>query len=102
MREALEGDNLKAFGALLSEHWALNKRMDPGCTNPFINDLFEAMGPYICGGKLAGAGGGGFAIVVTRDVEAGQDLKRALAARYPGTRVAVWPSGVPEEGILMS
>lgn len=99
MKAALETDALDTFGGLLSEHWALNKRMDPDCTNPFINELFETMGPYICGGKLAGAGGGGFAIVVTKDSGAGQDLKRALAVRYPGTRVAVWPSGVPKEGI---
>jgi galactokinase/mevalonate kinase-like predicted kinase len=59
MRDALETGDLDGFGALPGEHWALNKRMDPGCTNPFIDGLFEMLGPYINGGKLAGAGGGG-------------------------------------------
>ena len=55
MRDALSAGDLDSFGALLAEHWAINKRMDPGCTNPFIDELFETLRPYICGGKLAGA-----------------------------------------------
>ncbi len=99
MRDALEAGDVDTFGALLGEHWELNKRMDPGCTNLFINELFEAMEPYIVGGKLAGAGGGGFAIVVTRDAETSDALEKALATCYPGTPVSVWPSAVPDEGI---
>ncbi len=34
MRDALTAGDLDSFGALLAEHWAINKRMDPGCTNP--------------------------------------------------------------------
>ena len=95
---ALATDDLAEFGRLLGEHWGLNKRMDPGCTNPFIDDLFAVMEPFIWGGKLAGAGGGGYAMVITRDEQAGRDLAATLAARYPGTPVAVWPCAVPDEG----
>ena len=76
-----------------------DKRMDPGCTNPFIDELFEVMTPYINGGKLAGAGGGGFVMAMARDPEAVAALSAALAARYPGTPVAVWPCAVPDEGL---
>jgi fucokinase len=99
MRDALVAGDLDGFGALLAAHWAINKRMDPGCTNPFIDELFETMQPYICGGKLAGAGGGGFVIALARDPEAVAGLSAALAARYPGTPVAVWPCAVPNEGL---
>jgi hypothetical protein len=58
------------------------------------------MRPYINGGKLAGAGGGGFAIVIARDIQAARDLSFALAARYPGTPVEIWPSGIPDLGTL--
>jgi fucokinase len=99
MRQALQRSDLDEFGRLLGEHWLLNKRMDPGCTNTFIDGLFAFMQPYICGGKLAGAGGGGFAAVVARDLQAAHDLARALADFYPGTPVAVWPCGVPDAGL---
>ena len=83
MRDALTAGDLDGFGALLAEHWALNKRMDPGCTNPFIDELFETLRPYICGGKLAGAGGGGFVIAMRAA------MRRAVGAlaAYPGTPV---------------
>jgi fucokinase len=99
MRDALTAGDLDGFGALLAEHWARGKRMDPGCTNPFIDELFETLQPYICGGKLAGAGGGGFVIAVARSLEAVQALDLALAQRYPGTPVERWETAVPEVGL---
>ncbi|MCX7668450.1 MAG: hypothetical protein N2439_00060, partial [Anaerolineae bacterium] len=99
MRDALMAGDLDTFGVLLGEHWILNKRMDPGCTNLFIDDLFDTLKPYICGGKLAGAGGGGYAMVIARSVAAAHDLAAALAARYPGAPVRVWPCAVPAEGV---
>jgi fucokinase len=99
MQRALTTDDLAGFGRLLGEHWGLNKRMDPGCTNPFIDDLFTVMEPFIWGGKLAGAGGGGYAMVITRDEQASRDLAATLAARYPETPVAVWPCAVPDDGL---
>ena len=102
MRDALTAGDLDSFGALLAEHWARGKRMDPGSTNPFIDELFETLRPYICGGKLAGAGGGGFVIAMARDPEAVAALSAALAARYPGTPVAVWPCAVPDDGLRIT
>jgi fucokinase len=99
MRAALQAGDVDGFGALLGEHWLLNKRMDPGCANPFIDDLFDTMRPHINGGKLAGAGGGGFASVVARSDGHVAALSAALAERYPGTRVAVWPCAVPQVGL---
>ena len=99
MRDAFAGGDLDGVGWLLSEHWAINKRMDPGCSNPFIDDLFDIMKPFISGGKLAGAGGGGFALVLARDGQAAHDLKHDLALRYRGTPVSVWPMDISELGV---
>jgi fucokinase len=101
MTTTLDVGNISGLGELLGEHWLLNKHMDPGCTNPFIDRLFEFAGPYINGGKLAGAGGGGFAIMIARDAQAARDLATALAERYPGTPVAVWPCSIPSEGLMV-
>lgn len=102
MQAALKAGNVDRFGELLAEHWVINQRMDPGCTNPFIGKLFEVMRPHINGGKLAGAGGGGFAMVVARSIQAVRDLSAALATRYLGTPVEIWTCAVPDEGMVVS
>jgi fucokinase len=102
MRGALAGGDLDGLGTLLGDHWALNKRMDPGCTNPFIDDLFARVAPFIRGGKLAGAGGGGFALMLARSPEAVPLLRELVAAHYPGTSVALWHCIVPDEGLRVS
>ncbi len=99
MRDALLAGDVDGFGRLLGEHWEINKRMDPGCTNPFIDGLFETMRPCIHGGKLAGAGGGGFAFVIGKGGDCMDALSAALARRYPGTRVGVWRCAIPEDGL---
>ncbi|CAG0927569.1 fucokinase [Thermoflexales bacterium] len=101
MREALLANDVSRFGELLSEHWAINKRMDPGCTNDFIDHLFEVMSPQIDGAKLAGAGGGGFAIVVARSRAAVRELAAELKAHYQGTPVEIWECAIPEAGMLV-
>ena len=101
MRDALDVGDVDGFGALLSEHWALNKRMDAGCTNEFIDGLFADMGPYMCGAKLAGAGGGGFAIVVARDEGAAAALGERLRERYAAAGAGIWACTIPEEGIVV-
>jgi fucokinase len=102
MNETLRTGQVDRFGELLAEHWVINQRMDPGCTNPFIGKLFEVMRPHINGGKLAGAGGGGFAMVVARSIQAVRDLSAALATRYLGTPVEIWTCAVPAEGMVVS
>jgi fucokinase len=99
MRDALDSGALDIFGELLGEHWALNKRMHPHCTNEFIEDLFSAMAPYMCGAKLAGAGGGGFAIVLARDPDAARELESMLTFRYPHTPISIWPCAISESGL---
>jgi hypothetical protein len=59
------------------------------------------MAPYVNGGKLAGAGGGGFAILVAHDRQAAADLATTLQRVYPGTPVAAWPCAVPEAGMVI-
>ncbi len=98
MRDALEAGDVDGFGAAVRA-LATSKRMDPGCTNPFIDDLFTFLQPYISGGKLAGAGGGGFAIVVARHAQASAELANALNRRYAQTPLALWEAAISAQGV---
>ncbi len=64
MREALLSDNLARFGEMLHEGWLLKRRLASGISNPEIDRYYElALKSGAYGGKLLGAGGGGFLLL---------------------------------------
>jgi fucokinase len=99
MRDALVAEDLDAFGDLIARHWEINKRMDPGCSNPFIDDLLALCAPYIVGAKLAGAGGGGFALMVARDGAAARELGDVLGRRFRDGEAGLWPCAIAAPGL---
>jgi D-glycero-alpha-D-manno-heptose-7-phosphate kinase len=63
-RDELISGNLDAIGYLLHESWQLKKQLASGISNGDIDDLYQtAMQAGALGGKITGAGGGGFLLV---------------------------------------
>ena len=61
MKATLIDSDLNAFGEILHESWQLKRGLASGITNPEIDELYEkAKKAGAVGGKLLGAGGGGF------------------------------------------
>lgn len=66
--QALEDGRLDDFGLLMHEHWEHKKRRSGGMSNPKIDEWYElAMANGAIGGKLIGAGGGGFLMFWAKD-----------------------------------
>jgi len=60
-RVALEQGQLAGFGELMHEHWERKRKRSTGMTNPRIDEWYElGRSAGAIGGKLVGAGGGGF------------------------------------------
>ena len=58
------GNNLAEFGALLHEGWMLKRRLSRKVTTSWIDEVYErARRAGAVGGKLLGAGGGGFLLL---------------------------------------
>jgi len=65
---ALESGNTELFGQLMHEHWEHKKRRSGGMSNPQIDQWYAlGMSNGAIGGKLVGAGGGGFLMFMVRD-----------------------------------
>jgi len=65
MKDALIAGDLQDLGELLHQSW-LEKRMLPGVNNPQIDRLYEiARENGAFGGKLCGAGAGGFLFIIS-------------------------------------
>lgn len=61
MKMSLENNELNNFGSILNESWQKKKELAGGISNQTIDELYEcAMQNGALGGKLLGAGGGGF------------------------------------------
>jgi fucokinase len=99
MAYAMKESDWDYLGSLLDRHWQLNQILDPHTTNAPINAFLEHVRPYISGAKLAGAGGGGFLMLLSKTPDAAQDLRRFLAS-LPGPGAlyewAVAPLGLHE------
>ena len=60
-KKALEGGNLKRFGELLNEHWVVKRGVTDNMSSNAIDKMYAlARKEGATGGKLIGAGGGGF------------------------------------------
>lgn len=77
-RRALEAGKLVEFGELMHEHWEHKKRRSRGMSSRQIDEWYElGMRNGAVGGKLVGAGGGGFLMFYARDRRA---LRSAMAS----------------------
>jgi D-glycero-alpha-D-manno-heptose-7-phosphate kinase len=68
IKAALENGDTNLFGELMHEHWENKKRRSSGMSNPDIDSWYNlAMKNGAIGGKLVGAGGGGFLMFMAKD-----------------------------------
>ena len=59
--EAVENDNLTDVGILFDKHWQLKKKISNKMSNPHFDKIYDiAKENGALGGKISGAGGGGF------------------------------------------
>ena len=61
MKEELNNNNIKNFGNMLHKSWILKKKLATGISNSNIDTIYErGLRAGASGGKVLGAGGGGF------------------------------------------
>ncbi len=96
-RDALESGNIRKFGEIMHVHWEHKKGRSKSMTNPCIDGYYElARQNGAWGGKVIGAGGGGFLMLCGEDkgrlrrVLTGAGLREMrLRFDFEGTKVVV-------------
>ena len=59
--EIIQSGNIDDLGIMFKEHWEMKKKLSSGVTNSEIDSIYNiAMDNSALGGKISGAGGGGF------------------------------------------
>ncbi len=95
MKSSLENGQLEDFGQILNEGWIRKRELASGVSNSRINGLYDlAMANGASGGKLLGAGGGGFLLFYC-DKEKQKKLEEVLRLKrfdfkfeHDGTSIA--------------
>jgi D-glycero-alpha-D-manno-heptose-7-phosphate kinase len=68
IKDCLEAGDTRGFGTLMNEHWQHKKARSESISNDHINELYDlALDEGALGGKLVGAGSGGFLLFYTLD-----------------------------------
>ena len=69
IKSVLESNAPEDFGILMNEHWQRKRRRSKGMSNQTIDELYQlGMDNGAVGGKLVGAGAGGFLMFYANDV----------------------------------
>jgi len=67
-RQVLEAGDVRQFGEIMHEHWLHKRNRSQGMSNPQIDEWYElGRANGALGGKLVGAGGGGFLMFYAED-----------------------------------
>lgn len=79
MKDALTSGDLKAFGEILNKNWLLKQKLASSISNDTVSKYYDiAINNGALGGKLLGAGGGGFLLFYC-EKENQEKLRSALS-----------------------
>jgi D-glycero-alpha-D-manno-heptose-7-phosphate kinase len=108
MRRSLEAGRLSVFGEILDASWQCKKRLAAGISTPQIDEYYETARAHgAIGGKITGAGGGGFLMLyccrgagprVTKALEQMGLRRMDFSVDFDGARILVnnsIPFGMP-------
>jgi fucokinase len=101
MRRALDIGDVDRFGALMWDHWELNKQLDPDTTNARIEGVVDMVRPMSTGLKMVGAGGGGFMEIVAKDAARCRAIAAALSVIAQDTTAAVYRFEIDDAGLTV-
>uniref|UniRef100_A0AAY4CRP9 L-fucose kinase n=1 Tax=Denticeps clupeoides TaxID=299321 RepID=A0AAY4CRP9_9TELE len=91
--ECAQACNLSKLGACLDCYWQQKKVMAPGCEPVAVRSMMAALQPLVLGQSLAGAGGGGFLFLLTRDAlqqEIVTDVLRSTQVGDYGPKISTY------------
>ena len=92
--DLLNQKDYRGFGKLLDEAWTLKKSLAGNVSNEFIDSIYsKAIQMGAIGGKLLGAGGGGF-IMFLAELERHEDIKKELRLFHVPFKFEKWGSQI--------
>ena len=100
--EAIQRDDWDDLCAAVAGSWELNKRLDAGTNPPEVAGIFDRVSDWLAGGKLLGAGGGGYMLMLAKDADAAMRIREELTMRPPNERARFVHFDLSETGLQVT
>lgn len=102
MKTSLDSRDLDSFASIVDRYWMLKKHIDPAATNAGIESILNSVGRWTAGRVLAGAGGGGFLLLIGKDHEATRRIRRTLETRRVNQAARFFDFDVNLDGLTVT
>ena len=80
LKLSFENNDIDALGPVLKKGWEIKRNLANGISNPMIDSHYEkALAAGSTGGKLLGAGGGGFLLFYCPTEEVRENVRKSLS-----------------------
>lgn len=99
--KALQEGNVEKFGACWTCYRHQKSLMAPGSEPKVIKDLMEALEPLSYGQALAGAGGGGFIFVLTKEPNMVDEVKNVIKKMAPSDEIIFFDVSMDWDGLTV-
>ena len=80
---AIERGDIDLFAKSINEYWRDKKLLDAGSTNEKVDDIIDAIRPFVSAVSLAGAGGGGFMYMLAKSKADARKIRSFLESNPP-------------------
>ena len=95
MKSALLKNDIKTFGFLIDESWQKKRSLSKFISNERINNIYKKtknLGAY--GGKISGAGGGGFMIIICNPNNRAKIINKLISEKFDSYKITLTSTGV--------
>ncbi len=96
-----KGDYI-GLAEMILKTWNLNKKLDSGTNTDSIQKIIELIDDYSYGYKLLGAGGGGFLLILSKDIESARKIQGILNSNKPNNRARFVDLSLSKTGFVIS
>jgi galactokinase/mevalonate kinase-like predicted kinase len=102
VQDAIQRQDWDAFTHGISRSWELNQKLDPGTNPPAIRALLSNIQEQLAAVKLLGAGGGGYLLMLAKDVDAARCIRRKLNDVPPNSRARFVNFSLSQTGLQIT
>ncbi|MDX9755056.1 MAG: L-fucokinase [bacterium] len=101
MASALYQGDLDHVGRCLTTYWEQKKKMAGGTEPAHVSRMFTATQPFTLGHSLAGAGGGGFMLLLVRNPQEKEVIQSILEKSFQSYRVTTHAISIDPWGLVV-